>query len=68
MFGSLWAKLDGYKMKLGGVALILTGLGLIAKDLSDGGTFTPLEGWKLVMAGWAMIATKSAIEKTEPKA
>lgn len=63
MFGSLWEKLDGYKLKIGGSASILTGVALILKDFSDGGTFNPTEGWKLILAGWAMIATKSAIEK-----
>ena len=66
MFGKLWKKLDGYKMKIGGAATILTGVAYILKDFSDGGQFTPLEGWNFILAGWAMIAAKSAIEKVEP--
>lgn len=65
MFSALWDKLDGYKAKIGGAAFILTGLGLIAKDLSDGGTFQPMEGWKMILAGWALVAGKSALEKLQ---
>lgn len=67
MLGKLWAKLDGYKMRIGGLASILTGAAMIAKDFSDGGTFTPIEGWNYILAGWALISAKSAIQKTEPK-
>ena len=64
MLGKLWSKLDGYKLKIGGAASILTGLAIWLKDLSDGGSFTTLqEGWTYVLSGWGMIAAKSAIEK-----
>lgn len=64
MLGKLWGKIDGYKLKIGGAATMLTGVALWLKDLADGGSFTSLqEGWSYVLAGWAMVSAKSAIAK-----
>lgn len=63
MIAKLWDKLDGYKLYVGGAASILTGVAMILKDLSDGGDFSFKSGWDYILAGWAMIGTKSAIAK-----
>lgn len=62
MLKALWEKLDGKKMKLGGVAALLTGLGMLVQKFAvDGGLSE--EGLGLVWKGWLVIAAKSAIEK-----
>lgn len=66
MFDKLWAVLDGKKAYIGGVAFILTGLGQIGVNYYNGQGFSQ-DGWKEIMAGWAIIAAKSAVAKTEPK-
>lgn len=64
MFSKLWAWLDGKKMNIGGIATILTGLGKIGFGYSNNKGFD-MEGWQMILAGWALIAGKSAIAKTE---
>lgn len=66
MLGRLWSFLDGKKVNIGGIALILTGLGEIAKAYSDTGSFSR-EGWEKIMAGWLVIGARSAADKLAPK-
>lgn len=65
MFDKLWSALDGKKSYIGGVAFILAGLGQIGISYYTKQGFSQ-DGLKEVMAGWALIAAKSAIAKTEP--
>lgn len=66
MFDKLWKMLDGYKVYIGGVSLILTGLGQIGMSYHNGQGFSS-DGWHEIVAGWLAIAAKSAVAKTEPK-
>ena len=62
MFMNLWSWLEGKKVNIGGIALILTGIGEIAKAYSDGLPFSH-EGWDHIVAGWLVIGARSAAEK-----
>lgn len=62
MFSNLWMWLDGKKAYIGGVATILTGLGQIGLSYYSNQGFS-LEGWHTILAGWALIAGKSALAK-----
>lgn len=67
MFTKIWDWLQGKKLYVGGVATILTGIGQIGLGYYNGQGFN-IEGWNYILAGWAMIAGKSALTKknTEP--
>ena len=62
MFNKLWGIIDGRKAYIGGIASILTGLGLMANSYNDGIGFSK-EGWDYILAGWTIIAGKSALNK-----
>lgn len=62
MLGNLWSWLDGKKVNIGGIALILTGLGEIAMSYSNNGSFSK-DGWEKIVGGWLIIAGRSTAEK-----
>lgn len=66
MFTKLWDFLQGKKAYVGGVATILTGVGRIGLGYYNSTGFDS-EGWNLILAGWAMIAAKSALTKKNPE-
>lgn len=67
MFDKIWTSLDGKKAYVGGVAFMLAGLGQIGLAYYNGQGFSQ-DGLKEILAGWALISAKSAVQKTEPKA
>ena len=62
MFDKLWGFIDGRKAYIGGIASILTGFGSMANSYNDGAGFSK-EAWNYILAGWTIIAGKSAINK-----
>lgn len=64
MFSKLWSFLDGKKLYIGGIAMMLTGIGEIAANYANGMPFSH-EGWEKVVAGWLAIGAKSALAKTQ---
>ena len=66
MFSKLWESLQGKKVVIGGIALILTGLGEMAKAYSDTGTFSK-DGWEKIVGGWLIIGARSTADKLIPK-
>ena len=65
MLTKVWTWLQGRKVHIGGIALILTGLGEIAKTYSDGGGFSK-DGWDKIVGGWLVIGARSAADKMIP--
>jgi len=62
--------LDGWKAYLGGVALIVPGVcGLLIKFQENGigGVLdmTNTDEYKMIVAGWTIMATRAAIAKTQ---
>jgi len=66
----LWGFIDGNKSYIGGTAFILTGLGQMITTYLANQTIDQ-DGWTKIMAGWGIIAAKSAVGKigqpVEPK-
>lgn len=66
MFDKLWDFLQGKKMYMGGIALILTGLGEIVLGYTNSQGFSK-DGWEKIIAGWLAISAKSALTKKNPE-
>jgi hypothetical protein len=63
--------LDGYKGKIGGFGMILTGLGMIALGFKNGNVFDVLpEAFATIMAGLGIFGIRVAMDKdttTDPQ-
>jgi hypothetical protein len=58
--------LNGYKGKIGGIGLILTGLGIIAAGIYNGNVFDVLaDGIASIAAGLGIFGIRVAMSKTE---
>lgn len=56
--------MSGYKTYATGAAMILSGLGLIVKEVSDGTGFSQ-EGLFMVLNGFGFIFMRNGIKKVE---
>ena len=63
MFGFL----DGYKTIIGGIGLILGGLALIAKDVSEGDFSHIGEGWTMITLGLVALGIGGKVQKVIDK-
>ena len=69
-FGKAQSALDGYKAYLAGAALMIPGLLKLIIDIQERGlpAFTELgenPNYRMMLEGWAIIATRAAIAKTQ---
>jgi hypothetical protein len=62
MIHKLSSRLDGCKVYIGGVALMLTGFCMEMESSARDRGFS-LEGWLILIAGWLVIAWRSTAQK-----